>query len=82
MALMSHTLVVKVAFDTEAEVWFIESSDVPGLHLEGSSVDDLYAKIPDAILDLLETTASGDFDFPVEIIAHASRRVRGRALAA
>ena len=82
MDTMSSTLVVKLAFDPEAGVWFVESSDVPGLNLEGATVEELRDKLPNAILDLVEATATEDFDIPVEIIAHASSRVRGRALAA
>jgi predicted RNase H-like HicB family nuclease len=72
-------IVVKAARDAEAGVWFIESSDVPGLHLEAESLETLADKLPGAILDLLE--ASGDLslsgqDVPVELIAHASTRVR------
>lgn len=83
MSHMSRLLLVKLAFDAEAEVWFVESSDVPGLNLEAASVEEMQRKLPDAIVDLLEVTMdAGDFDLPVEIIAHASSRVRGRALAA
>lgn len=82
MNAMTGTLVVKLAFDAEAQVWYVESSDVPGLNLEAPSLDELREGLPDAILDLLEATAERDFDIPVEIIAHASSRVRGRALAA
>ncbi len=82
MGRMTGTLVVKLAFDSEAQVWFVEASDVPGLNLEAASLDDLRAALPGAILDLLEATAERDFDIPIEIIAHASSRVRGRALAA
>ncbi len=72
-------IVVKAARDADAGVWFIESSDVPGLHLEAESLEALADKLPGAILDLLE--ASGDLapdaqDMPVELIAHASTRVR------
>ena len=33
-------IVVKAARDQEAGVWFVESSDVPGLNLEADSLDD------------------------------------------
>ena len=74
-----NIIVVKAARDPDAGVWFVESSDVPGLHLEAESLEALADKLPGAILDLLE--ASGDLtpdgqDLPVELIAHASTRVR------
>ena len=47
-------IVVKAARDQEAGVWFVESSDVPGLNLEADSLDALADQLPGAILDLLE----------------------------
>ncbi|MDZ7810696.1 MAG: DUF1902 domain-containing protein [Arhodomonas sp.] len=78
---MSEVIVVKAVRDADAGVWLVESSDVPGLRLEGESLEELAGKLPGAILDLLE--ASGDLDdgvdVPVELIAHASTRVRSPA---
>jgi len=75
---MSEVIVVKAVRDAEAGVWLVESSDVPGLRLEGESLEELADKLPGAILDLLE--AGGDLDdgvdVPVELIAHASTRIR------
>lgn len=75
-------IVVKAAFDPDANVWFVESSDVPGLNAEASTVEQLRDKLPDAILDLLEAGDDLDgraIDMPVELIAHASTRVRRNA---
>ncbi len=74
-----NVIVVKAARDQEAGVWFVESSDVPGLNLEADSLDALADQLPGAILDLLEAgggLGDGDYDVPVELIAHASTRVR------
>ncbi|MFZ5654150.1 MAG: DUF1902 domain-containing protein [Pseudomonadota bacterium] len=74
-----NVIIVKAARDQEAGVWFVESSDVPGLNLEADSLETLAAKLPGAILDLLEAGGGlGDdgYDVPVELIAHASTRVR------
>lgn len=74
----NRMIVVKAVRDADAGVWLVESSDVPGLRLEGASLEELADKLPGAILDLLE--AGGDLDdgvdVPVELIAHASTRVR------
>jgi hypothetical protein len=79
-------IVVKATFDEEAGVWFTESDDLPGLRIEGASVDDLITKLPDAISDLLEDDdgdGEGDgFDLPVELIAHANTTIRILAAAA
>lgn len=70
---------MKAARDAESGVWFVESSDMPGLNLEAASFDALADKLPDAILDLLEaggSTARDGRDVLVELIGHASTRVR------
>ena len=77
-------IVVKAARDADAGVWFVESSDLPGLNVEAESVEELVAKLPAAILDLLEEGGrddefGGDVDVPVELIAHATTRVRTTA---
>jgi hypothetical protein len=77
---MPNIIVVKATFDEGAGVWFTESSDVPGLRIEAKSVDELVAKLPGAVLDLLEACDGDDGwdggDVPIELIAHASTRVR------
>ncbi len=73
-------VVVKAAFDPEASVWFVESSDVEGLNLEGSSLEDLLAKLPAAVGDLLDADGSAGAVAPIELIAHAGARANlGRA---
>jgi hypothetical protein len=49
-----------------------------GLFLEGDTLEALVEKLPGAILDLLEAGGDieGGLDVPVELIAHASTRVR------
>ena len=80
---MPSIIVVKATFDDEAGVWVTESVDLPGLRLEAESVDQLQQKLPGAIVDLLETSDGDErsdwIDVPVELIAHASSRVRVRA---
>jgi hypothetical protein len=74
---MTPAIVVKAAFDAEARVWFIESSDVHGLRLEARTFDILVARIPGAVQDLLE--GQEDFhglDIPIEVMAHASTQAR------
>jgi predicted RNase H-like HicB family nuclease len=50
---MTH-LTLTAAWDPEAKVWYIASSDLPGLHLEGATPEELYDQLPEAIEDLLE----------------------------
>lgn len=75
---MPTVIVVKAAFDKDAGVWFVETSDVPGLNVETETFDQLVEQIPLAVVDLLEE--GGTFDagreVPIELIAHASTRAR------
>jgi len=57
---MTGNIIVKAARDADAGVWFVESSDLQGLHLEADTLEALADKLPGAILDLLE--ACGGFD--------------------
>lgn len=80
---MGHLIVVRATWDSDAEVWTAESTDLPGLVTEASSLDELDAKLPDLIRDLLDVNDAADgFDVPVEVIATFSRRVRVGAKAA
>lgn len=83
---MSRMIIVRAAFDPEAGVWFVESSDVPGLAAEAESVEALGEKLPGMIADLLEENGmDGDgepCEAPIEIIAHMQSRVRIGAEAA
>jgi hypothetical protein len=80
---MPSTIVVKATFDEEAGVWFTESADLPGLRIEADTLESIQQKLPGAILDLLEACDGDDgedrHEVPVELIAHASSRVRLRA---
>jgi len=51
---LAAILTVSAAWDPEAGVWYIASSDLPGLHLEGATAQELYEQLPGAIEDLLE----------------------------
>lgn len=81
---MGHLIVVRATWDSEVKVWTAESPDLPGLVTEASSLDELDAKLPDLIRDLLDDCDDNDegFDIPVEVIASYSRRVRVGAQAA
>lgn len=78
-------IVVTVAYDAEAGVWYVESSDLPGVNAEAATPEELREKLPNVILDLLEEGDGAeddrDVDVPIEIIAHMRTRVRRGARA-
>jgi predicted RNase H-like HicB family nuclease len=69
-------ILVKAAYDADAAVWFVESSDLEGVNAEASSLEELLQKLPGVILDLLDEEEFDDAEVPVEVVAHASTRVR------
>jgi hypothetical protein len=63
---MAKAVIVKAAWDREAQVWYTEHSTLPGLNLEAETIDDLRYKLPGAIEDLLEGT--GQQEVPFELV--------------
>jgi predicted RNase H-like HicB family nuclease len=49
-----HVAVLKAAFDEDAHVWYVESSDVEGLHVEGDTFEVFRRNVAAAAADLLE----------------------------
>jgi predicted RNase H-like HicB family nuclease len=69
-------IVVKAAYDAEAAVWFVESSDLEGVNAEAPTLEALLQKLPGVVLDLLDEEGLDDFELPIKVVAHASMRVR------
>ena len=75
---MSRTFRVEAEFDSEAGVWYVSDSDVPGLATEASSLDELMAKLQTMIPDLfdaraecgLESVRLRESDISIDFIAH------------
>ena len=65
--------IVKAAHDEDAGVWYVEHSDVEGLHMEGETFEVFCRNVADAVRDLLEGQNDGG-QVHIEIIAHASVR--------
>ncbi|WP_342152535.1 DUF1902 domain-containing protein [Methylorubrum sp. SB2] len=51
---MNRPMVIRCAWDDEADVWFVRESNVPGLVTEAETLDALRRKLPGMIQDLLE----------------------------
>jgi len=64
--------IVKAARDDDAGVWYVEHSDVEGLHVEGETFEAFCRNVASAVGDVLEGDGAGEIH--VEIIAHASVR--------
>jgi hypothetical protein len=68
--------VVKAAQDNEAGVWYVEHSDVEGLHVEGDTFEAFCRHVASAVADLLEGEGH---EVQIEVIAHASIRATAAA---
>lgn len=78
-------IIVGAARDEEAGVWYVESSDVPGLNAEAETLEALIDLLPPIVQDLIDEGALDGADIearnqdrPIELIAHASTRLRIR----
>jgi predicted RNase H-like HicB family nuclease len=69
---MARPIVVHADWDAEASVWVATTSDIHGLVTEAESLEQLRAKLPGMILDLLEETGVTDLPASIEIVARAS----------
>jgi predicted RNase H-like HicB family nuclease len=49
----SETLNVNVSHDKTQNVWYVLTSDIPGLHAEAETLDELVAVISDVAPDLV-----------------------------
>lgn len=65
---MNYT--VKISWDDEARVWYVEESDVPGLCIEAATVDLMAERLKVIIPELLEESGveSAD-DVPFDLLA-------------
>jgi len=72
----TRMVVVRAKYDDNAKVWYVEHSDLFGVHAEGTTFDDLCGKLPNVVRERVEAN-SGSLtgDILIEIIAHTSARV-------
>jgi hypothetical protein len=69
--------VVKASFDAEADVWFVEHTDIPGLATEAATFEALCRKIEIMAAELLEANGleTGPAEVAIEIIAHTTAKL-------
>ena len=72
-------ILIRAAFDRDAKVWFVESSDLAGVHAESATLDELRDKLPAVVQDAIGDDVPDDV--LIEIVAHTSARISARAVA-
>ena len=73
---MRTSVEIEAAFDEEARVWYVLSSDLFGVHAQAETFDALVAKLPPVIEDMIEANrveAAADLD--VRVIARSNTRI-------
>jgi len=78
---MVRTIVVDATWDPEAGVWVAQCQNL-ALVTEARTIEELKAKLPGMIQDLLEDDDDGqEIDVPFELIARSTEHVRVRSRA-
>jgi hypothetical protein len=72
---MRRHVVVRAAWDEEAQVWYVEESDIPGLATEADSLEALRERLRVIIPDLLSDRADAPQELEVDLIAYAHDRM-------
>lgn len=72
---MRRHVVVRAAWDDEAQVWYVEETDVPGLATEAATLEALRRKIPVIIQDLLQDQPDRPDSIELDLIAYVHDRV-------
>jgi predicted RNase H-like HicB family nuclease len=47
--MMTSMVVVRAKYDDDAKVWYVEHSDLFGVHAEGTTFDELCGKLPNVV---------------------------------
>ena len=74
-----------VDFDSDAGVWYVRDSNLPGLRTEARSLDDLVRNLRVMVPDLLDAIDQCDSgpgrhgEVPLEVILHTNSRARAAA---
>jgi hypothetical protein len=73
---MTSTVVIRAKYDDDAKVWYVDHSDLSGVHAEGTTFDELCGKLSDVVRDVVEANSGKPItsDILIEIVAHASTR--------
>lgn len=75
---MKHdTIIVRAEWDPDAQVWWASSTDIDGLAVEASTVDQLQTKVLAALSDLIELNGLDydSADIPIHFLAQTTVRL-------
>ena len=81
---MIEKIAVRAEWDSEASVWYVAETTLPGLNAEADTVEQLVEILPGMIQDLLEeggewSDSAGAGSLNLEVTAHTTTLVRRAA---
>lgn len=76
---MRRFAIVRAAWDSEVNVWYVEESDIPGLATEAPTLEGLKQRVRDIVPDLLDGQENVPDELEIEFIAHSHERVKTAA---
>ena len=65
---------IEASWDSKAQVWFVENSDVEGLNAEADTADELFNLMKILIPDLLDLKANDEIEY--ELVLRRSERLK------
>lgn len=76
---MRRHAIIRAAWDDEAQVWYIEDTDIPGLVTESETLEGLRQRIRNILPDLLQDVTDKPDEIEIDLIAHRHERVQTAA---
>lgn len=76
-AMRKHEVIIRAAWDEEAHVWYVASSDVPGLSTEADTIEALGAKLMVMIPELVELNGLPETgsEVPIDLLIQSEQRL-------
>ena len=68
-------LLIRLTWDSEAQVWIAESDDVPGLVLESGSFDALVERVRITVPELLELNGTAPAFLQLRMVSERCERI-------
>jgi predicted RNase H-like HicB family nuclease len=72
---MNREFRILVAYDDEAQVWFVNDSDVPGLNAEADTQEELRIKLLAMIPELLELNYPAPHEVSLDLLIQSEQRL-------
>lgn len=73
---MQRSYTIYAKWDDEAQVWFVDQTDIPGLVTEAPTPEQFIEHVKELALDLIEMNDSVSNDVPVELLWSGSQKLR------